>query len=306
MTARNSEPTIAVFGGTGFLGRRVVRQLREYGFTVRVASRHPTRSRDAFGAGDPDLLAVPADIHDERSIIDAIHGAHGVVNAVSLYVEHGSETFQSVHVTAAARLARLSRDNGVQQLIHLSGIGSDATSPSPYIRSRGEGERAVREAFPDATLIRPAIMFGPDDAFLNTILKLLLRLPAYPMFGSGATRLQPVHVEDVATAIARALSREVRGATVECGGPRVYTYRELLATIARAAGLRPRLVPVAFAAWHLLARVAEALPSPPLTRNQVELMEIDSVVSDGAFGLAELGIEPSTVERTLQELVPNR
>lgn len=306
MMAQGLELAVTVFGGTGFLGRRVVRQLRDCGFTVGIASRHPSRSRDVFGAGDPGLLAVAADIHDEHSIVDAIRGAHGVVNAVSLYVEHGSETFHSVHVTAAARLARLAHDNGVQRLIHLSGIGADAASSSPYIRSRGEGERAVHEAFPDATLIRPAIMFGSGDSFLNAILKLLRRLPAYPMFGNGTTRLQPVHVEDVATAISRALSREVRGATVECGGPRVYTYRELLATIARAAGLNPSLVPVPFAAWRLLARMAEALPSPPLTRNQVELMEIDSVVSQGAFDLTQLGVEPRSVEQALQELVASR
>jgi uncharacterized protein YbjT (DUF2867 family) len=300
----NTARTITVFGGTGFLGRRVVRRLRERSYTVRVAARHPDRNRGRFAGNDPDLLPVTADIRDEASIGSAIAGAYGVVNAVSLYVEHGNDTFQSVHVDAAARLARLSREAGLQRLVHVSGIGSDAASPSPYIRSRGEGEDAVRSAFPGATLIRPAVMFGPDDAFLNTLLKLLRRLPAYPMFGRGATRLQPAHVEDVADAIARALERDgTRGATIECGGPRVYTYEELLRTVARAAGLQARLIfPVPFAAWHALARVAEALPHPALTRNQVELMEIDTVVSQGALTLAETGISPKSVEQTLAEI----
>jgi NADH dehydrogenase len=147
-------------------------------------------------------------------------------------------------------------------------------------------------------------MFGPDDAFLNTLLKLLRRLPAYPMFGRGATRLQPAHVEDVAQAMARALERDdTRGATIECGGPRVYTYEELLRTVARAAGVQARLIfTVPFAAWHALAWMAEALPHPALTRNQVELMEIDTVVSQGALTLADMRISPMSVEQTLEEI----
>ncbi len=258
---------VTVFGGTGFLGRRVVRHLRERGFTVAIASRHPDRTHELFGNGDSGLLPIMADIRDERSVASAVRDACAVVNAVSLYVEHGTDTFQSVHVAAAARLARLAREGGVQRLMHVSGIGSDAASSSPYIRSRGEGERVVRDVFPDATLIRPAVMFGPDDAFLNMILKLLRQLPAYPMFGEGETKLQPTHVEDAGDAIARAVEQEqTRGATIECCGPRVFSYRELLETVARAAGLRPRLMPVPFAAWHALAWMAETLPSPPLTQ----------------------------------------
>src|SRR5262245_46938883 len=199
--------SVTVVGGTGFLGRRVVRRLREKGFSVRIASRHPERSREVLGDGDPHLLPLMADIHDERAVGIALAGAYGVVNAVSLYVEHGGQTFQSVHVEAAGRLAKQAADAGVQRLVHVSGIGADARSPSPYIRSRGEGEHAARRGFPAATIIRPAVMFGPDDAFLNTILKLLRRLPAYPMFGQGRTRLQPAHVEDVGEAVARALQR---------------------------------------------------------------------------------------------------
>jgi NADH dehydrogenase len=295
--------SVTVFGGTGFLGRRVVSHLRKSAFAVKIASRHPLRGRELFGDDDADVVAVAADIHDERSIANAVNGAYAVVNAVSLYVEHGTETFQSVHVAAAARLAALARDAGVQRLIHVSGIGSDANSSSPYISSRGKGERVVRDAFPDATIVRPAVMFGPDDAFLNMILRLLRQLPTYPMFGDGGSRLQPAHVEDVGHAIAKAATLETaRAAVIECCGPRVYSYKELLETVARAAGLRPRLMPVPFAAWHALAWMAEALPHPPLTRNQVELMEIESVATRGSFGFADLGISPRTVEQHLEEL----
>ena len=195
--------TVTVFGGTGFLGRRVVRHLRNHGFSVRIASRHPNRGRELFGLDDPQVQSVEADIHDERSIASALAGVYGAVNAVSLYVERGRETFHSVHVEAAERVAAQARRAGVERLAHVSGIGSDAASPSLYIRKRGEGELAVRTAFVDAALVRPAVMFGPDDAFLTTILGLLGRLPVYPMFGRGRTKLQPAYVEDVAEAIAR-------------------------------------------------------------------------------------------------------
>jgi uncharacterized protein YbjT (DUF2867 family) len=177
-----------VFGGTGFLGRRVVRHLREAGDTVRIASRHP-------GTVEGDgVERIVADVHDERSVEAAVAGADGVVNSVSLYVERGSETFRSVHVEAAARVASAARRAGVKRLVHLSGIGADPTSASPYIRSRGEGEAAVQAAFPGAVIIRPAVMFGPDDGFLTTILRLLRLLPVYPMFGDGRTKLQPVYL----------------------------------------------------------------------------------------------------------------
>ena len=172
-----NDRTVTVFGGTGFLGRRIVRHLRNHDFSVRVASRHPDRGRRLFGADDPHLQSVQADIQDERSVVDALVGAYGVVNAVSLYVEHGQETFHSIHVEAAQRVAAQARRAGVERLVHVSGIGADAASPSLYIRKRGEGELAVRAAFDDAILIRPAVMFGPDDAFLTTVLKLLRQLP---------------------------------------------------------------------------------------------------------------------------------
>ena len=179
-----------------------------------------------FGRDDPQLQPVAADIHEERSIADAIAGAYGVVNAVSLYIERANDTFDSVHVKAAKRVAAQAHIAGVKRLIHVSGIGADATSQSIYIRKRGEGELAVRAAFPNSVLFRPAVMFGPDDAFLSTGLELLRRLPVYPMFGGGVTRLQPVYVEDVAEGVTTALERvDADATTFECGGPRVYTVR---------------------------------------------------------------------------------
>ena len=234
-------------------------------------------------------------------------GAYGVVNAVSLYVERGQQSFHSVHVESAQRVAAQARRAGTERVVHVSGIGADAVSQSLYIRKRGEGELAVRAAFADALLIRPAVMFGPDDAFLTTILKLLRRLPIYPMFGRGLTRLQPAYVEDVAEAIARALlGTEAHGITFECGGPRIYSYERFLRAVAHEAGLKPILIPIPFAAWHALAWISEMLPSPPVTRNQVELMQVDNLSSPEMPGFGELGISPHTVEGILQQMLLGR
>ena len=305
--ATTNHRVVTVFGGTGFLGRRVVRRLRNGEFSVRIASRHPERGEQLFGSDNSRLQSVDANIHDERSVADALAGAYGVVNAVSLYVEHGRETFHSVHVELARRVAAQAHRAGVERLIHVSGIGSDAASPSLYIRKRGEGELAVRAAFADATLIRPAVMFGPNDAFLTTILKLLRRLPIYPMFGHGLTRLQPAYADDVAEAIATVLQgTETHAVTYECGGPRVYSYKEFLRAVAHEAGLRPILIPLPFGAWHALAWAAEMFPNPPVTRNQVELMQVDNVSSPEMPGFGDLGISPHSVEKILQEMLRSR
>src|SRR6266487_1549728 len=177
--------------------------------------------------------SVGANIHDERSVADALADTYGAVNAVSLYLERGQETFHSVHLESAQRVAAQAHRSGLKRLIHVSGIGADPRSQSLYIRKRGEGELAVREAFADAILIRPAVMFGPDDAFLTPILKLLDRLPIYPTFSTGQMRLQPVYVEDVGQAMAKIMQSEQAGPTMfEFGGPRVYSYEELLRTVA--------------------------------------------------------------------------
>jgi NADH dehydrogenase len=294
-----------VFGGAGFLGRRIVRHVRDREFPVRIASRHPDRGHSRLGRDDdPQLRSVYADIHGERSVADALAGAYAVVNTVSLYVERGQETFHSVHVESAERVATQAHQAGVKRLVHLSGIGADRASQSRYIQTRGEGELVVAAAFANAHIIRPAVMFGPDDAFLTTILNLLRRLPIYPMFGRGLMRLQPAYVEDVAEAVARIIERaDAKPGIFEFGGPRVYSYEEFLRAVAHQAGLAPRLVPIPLTVWHALARASEMFPSPLLTRNQVELMQIDTVSSPEMPGFVELGISPHSVEAMLQEML---
>ena len=287
---------ITVFGGTGFLGRRIVRHLLDHGFQVRTASRHPGRV-GSTSRPDAGPETATADVHDETTVTAALFGAYGAVNAVSLYVERGRVTFDAVHVDAAARVARLARASGVKRLIHISGIGADPGSSVSYIASRGRGEIAVRQGFPGAILIRPTVMFGPDDVFLTTVVRLLRILPVYPMFGQGETKLQPVYVEDVAEGIARVLAG-ARGsvASYEFAGPRIYTYKELVRTVADQIAARPRLVPLPFALWRIVALGAEFLPGSPLTRNQVALMQRDNVPSVDYPGLSSLDITPTEID----------
>ncbi|RWE55607.1 MAG: complex I NDUFA9 subunit family protein [Mesorhizobium sp.] len=298
----NTERIATVFGGTGFLGRRIVKRLLERGFTVRAASRHPARVGPVFSSTARMPEAVEADILDASSIGSAIAGSQAIVNAVSLYVEQGAQTFERVHVKAAADLAAASRDGGVDRFVQISGIGSDPQSDLKYIGARGRGEVAVAGAFPGAFIVRPAVMTGPDDVFLTTIVRLIRLLPVYPLFGDGGTRLQPVYVADVAEAVSRLVDgRNHKGSSIfEFGGPRIYTYKELLREIARQLDTHIRLMPLPFAAWNALAGVAEFLPAAPITRNQVDLMRHDNVASIDAPGLEELDIEPRGIDEVIR------
>jgi NADH dehydrogenase len=291
---------VTVFGGTGFLGRRIASALVARGFAVQVASRHPPQ--------DPSDLVqgVEADINDDRSVAAAVQGSFGVVNAVSLYVERDGQSFHSVHVEAAERLARHASKAAVERLAHVSGIGSDPTSTSPYIACRGRGEEVVRQAFPNASVIRPAAMYGPDDALVVPISRLLRRLPVFALFGSGETRLQPPHVENVAEAVAQTFDVATPAPVYELGGPRIYTYLEFLKVLRRHLEARTLFVPLPFGVWHGLATFAERLPQPPITRNQVELMRRDNVVSGKVSGFASLQIAPRTLEESLPQILPKK
>lgn len=293
---------MTVFGGTGFLGRRIVHSLLDKAIVVRAVSRHPHRNKSGNAPGERLSQQVEADILDPSSMTAAVSGSRAVVNAVSLYVEWGEQTFERIHVQAAADLAAASRDAGVERFIQISGIGADAKSSSPYIRARGRGEEAVTAAFPGAVIVRPAVMTGPDDAFITTIARLVRLLPIYPLFGEGSTRLQPVHVEDVAEAVSRlALEQNSTDAAIfEFAGPRIYSYRELVGEIAAQLKVRVRTVPVPFALWSILATATEFLPSASLTRNQVDLMRLDNVAAESLPGLKELDIQSRGIEEVIR------
>lgn len=292
--------TVTVFGGTGFLGHRIVAKLLAEGVDVRVATRHPGRAsapQDAKG----QIIPVQVDIHDSAAVAAAISGVDGVVNAVSLYIERGNSTFHSIHVEGAHSVAQAARKHGVKRLLHLSGIGADPTSPSDYIRARGDGESAVREAFADATIFRPSVMFGPDDAFLNTLASLSAWLPVLPLFAEGNAKLQPVFVADVAQAAAHVLAGRGSEQIYELGGPNILSYRQLLEMVLRSTHRRRLLLPVPIFVWDGLAATSQLLPSPPLTEAQVALLKQDNVTSPEAPGLQELNVSPTPLKTILDK-----
>ena len=289
---------VVVFGGAGFLGRRLVHRLTSEGKAVRVAVRHPGPARIALRAmGFNRVTVVPADVRDQASVAAAIAGADAVVNTVSAYVEKSGVTFEAVHVQGADTVAREVVAAGVARLVLVSGIGADPDSSSPYIRARGRGELMVQQAFPGATIVRPGAMFGPGDALFSTLAELARLLPALPLIGGGHTRLQPVFVEDVAEAVARILTDPATvGRIYELAGPGVYTLRELVTMTLHLMGKRRLLIPVPFAVAEIQARLFELLPNPPLTTGQVDLLKADNVASGTLPGLQELKIRPKTVE----------
>lgn len=293
---------ITVFGGTGFLGSAIARELVDAGQAVRIAARHPHLPEWAED-GDP-LSLVSADIRDEASVVDALEGAGGAVNAVSLYVQSREARFASIHVEGAGRLARLAREAGLEGLVHISGIGSDSRSPSAYVRARAQGEAEVIAAFPKAVIVRPSVLFGPGDAFLGTLAG-LTRLPVIPLFGRGETRLQPVHVVDVARAVVRLLGgNPPRWRLFELGGPEVIRYRDVLTLLLAYLERERPMVPVPFPLWHLLALLGSLLPNPPLTRDQVFLMQQDNCASEAVGTFAALDIAPRALRDSLPECLP--
>ncbi|HEX2114675.1 MAG TPA: complex I NDUFA9 subunit family protein [Alphaproteobacteria bacterium] len=292
--------TVTVFGGTGFLGRRVVRRLVEEGAAVRVAVRHPDQGRNALST--PERIAfVRADVRDRASAAAAVAGADAIVNAVSAYVEKGGVTFEAVHERGAEALAREAAAAGVSRLVLISGIGADPDSRSSYIRARGRGERLVRQAFPRATIVRSAVMFGEGDALFSVLADLARRFPILPLIGGGRTRLQPVYVQDVAAAVARILADpKAADRTYELAGPIVYTLRELLEMTLRLVEKPRLLLPVPFGLAEIQARLFELLPNPPLTTAQVDLLKMDNLASGALPGFRDLDIEP----RSVAEIVP--
>ncbi|MFO7954383.1 complex I NDUFA9 subunit family protein [Thioalkalivibrio sp.] len=293
---------ITVFGGTGFLGSRIVHELSNAGHAVRIASR-----RAAVPSGLEQQARVDhcrADIRDDADVARAVEGAHGVVNAVSLYVEQRDLRFATIHVDGAARLARAAHQAGLERVVQLSGIGADRRSPSPYIRARAEGEVTVQREFPNAVIVRPSVLFGPGDAFLRNLAG-LAALPVIPLFGRGLTRLQPVHVTDIARAIAKLCGNEAPAQLVyELGGPEVLTYRQILTLVLTHVGRKRPLLPVPFGVWHALAGLASVLPNPPLTRDQIYLMQQDNVASNSTGSFADLGITPRSFETLLPDCLP--
>ncbi|MEM9634044.1 MAG: complex I NDUFA9 subunit family protein [Pseudomonadota bacterium] len=284
---------VIVLGGTGFLGRRVVRRLLGHGYSVSVGTRFPEKVAALTTRWEHEVPPVRVDLSDPETLNRAFSGARAVINCVGLYVETGKDTFQSVHVDAAGAIAKCVKQVGDCKLVHLSGIGVSLNSASAYIRARAEGEEAVRSACPAATILRPSAMFSRDGAFFGDLDAIVRLLPVVPLFGDGATRLQPVFVGDVAEAACRVLDpNAVSGEVFELGGPEIFSYCEILKRLAARSGRHRVFLPVPFIIWRGLAALANRLPNPPLTPAQVALMQEDNVVGDDVATFADLSLLP--------------
>ncbi len=292
---------ITLFGGSGFLGRYLVRHLARQGHVLRIAVRHPEQAAFLKPLGDVgQITPIPASVLHEESVRQAVRGSDAVVNFVGILYERGRMTFQAVHVEGARRVAAAAAEAGASALVHVSAIGADAGAPARYAKSKAAGETAVFSAFPKATVIRPSIVIGPEDDFFNRFAAMARLSPVLPLIGGGKTRFQPVYVGDVAAAIAKVLLTPGHGGKLyELGGPQVYSFRELmellLAEIARKRILANLPVGVA----RFKARFLELLPEPPLTRDQIMMLQKDNVVASEAQGFKALGIEPQAIEAIL-------
>jgi NADH dehydrogenase len=295
-----------VFGGSGFIGRYVVRRLASDGWQVRIAVRRPDQALFLKTAGDIGLVTpIAANIRDQRSVEAAVAGADLVVNLVGILFPSGRQRFDAVHAEGAGRVAAAAAAAGVKALVHISAIGADPQSNSAYARSKAAGEAAVRKAYPGAIILRPSIVFGAEDEFFNRFAKMALVSPVLPLIGGGTTRFQPVYVGDVAEAVTLAADRarddgDTAGKTYELGGPRIYSFRELMVLLLSEIGRRRLLIGWPFALAALQGAVLQAIPCirPPLTLDQVRLLKRDNVVT-GQAGLKEIGITPTAAEQIL-------
>lgn len=312
-----------VFGGSGFLGRHLVKRLAEEGFTVRVAVRDIETAlflKTAGGVGQ--IVPLQANICHPDSVAAAVQGADIVVNLVGILSEWGKRTFERIHVEGAANVAKAAAAAGARRLVQISAIGADAGSDSTYAQTKAAGEDAVREAFSGATIVRPSVVFGPEDKFFNTFAALSQITPVLPVFGcptlprlispsedggpvidfygDGGTRFQPVYVGDVAAAITQIVGDETTtGKTYELGGPKVYSFKEIMELVMAETKRSRLLVPVPFAIAAIEAWFIEKLPNPLLTRDRVKLLKNDNVAADDALGLKDLGIDAMAAETIL-------
>ena len=293
---------VTVFGGSGFLGKHVVRALVAKGYRVRVPMRRPHIGMDLRVIGNVgQVQLMQANLRFEKSVQRAVEGSDAVINLVAVLYEAGQQSFEALHVRGAETLAKAVAAEGITNFVHVSAIGVDKDSQSDYARTKGEGEEIVRKHVPTADILRPSIMFGNEDEFFNRFASMAQLSPALPLMGGGKTKFQPTYVADVADAIARRVEAEASAQTFELGGPQTYSFKELMQFMLETIGKKRLLVPVPWFAANMMGFAGEmvgALPflEPFLTRDQVKNLKNDNVVSEHAQGFAELGITPETIE----------
>jgi uncharacterized protein YbjT (DUF2867 family) len=301
-----TEKLVTIFGGSGFIGRYLVRHLAAQGWRVRVAVRDSQSAAFLKPAGNVGQISLmPVSITDEAGVAAAVHGADAVVNLVGILYERGKRTFQKIHVDGAATVAKAAAAAGVKRLVHMSALGADQNSPSSYARSKDAGEMAVRGIFPGVTIFRPSVVFGTEDGFFNLFGRMAQLSPAIVFFtnthphapAGGGAKFQPVYVGDVVEAIAQSLTGEGHaGKIYELAGPRVYDMREIMHIVNRETKRGRAVWGVPYPVAQVAAMVLKFLPKPLLTPDQVVLLKLGSVASGRRPGLATFGITPTTVE----------
>ncbi len=302
---RGTAPLVTVFGGSGFVGRYVVRALAQRGWRVRVAVRRPDLAVHLQPLGTVgQIRPIQANLRYRASVDAAVAGADAVVNLVGILVPSGRQTFDAVQAFGARAVAEAARAAGVGRLVQMSAIGADSGSASAYARTKAAGEIAALETIPDAVIVRPSIVFGPEDDFFNKFASMARISPVLPLIGGGATLFQPVYAADVGEAIARLVEGAgTPGATYELGGPETLSFRDCLETVCELTGRRRLLLPIPFGAMELMAKFTDWAPGAPITRDQIELLKSDNVVSDAAVAdgrtLEGLGIAPRTLDAIL-------
>jgi uncharacterized protein YbjT (DUF2867 family) len=300
--ASNQDTLVTVFGGSGFVGRHVVRALAKREYRIRVAVRRPELAGHLQPLGRVGQIhAVQANVRYPASVQAAMRNSHVAINLVGILTPSGAQTFKAVQVDGAAAVAKAAAGAGAR-MVHVSAIGADEDSPSHYARAKAEGEKAVLAAVPSASILRPSVVFGPEDDFTNRFAALARLSPALPLIGGGATKMQPVHVGGVATAVADAVDGKTRqGATYELGGPEVLSMREIMALILTITDRSRILISLPFALAKLQAQFLQFAPGPfKLTPDQVELLKRDNVVSEAAkaagLTLEGLGIPADSMQ----------
>jgi NADH dehydrogenase len=296
-----SDRIVTVFGGSGFVGRHVVRVLAKRGWRIRAAVRRPELAGHLQPLGAVGQIhAVQANLRSEASVRRAVEGADAVVNLVGILAEAGRQRFDDIQARGPGLVAEAAIAAGITGFVHQSALGADPDSPSAYARSKAAGERAVFERMPGAIVTRPSIVFGPEDRFFNLFAAMARLSPVLPLIGGGATRFQPVFVGDVAEVIARGVDGLLPPGVYELGGAEVMSFRQVLDYVLAVTGRRRLLVPLPFWAARMQAGVLQLMPKPLLTVDQVRMLETDNLVSPAAAAagatLAGLGIEPTLVE----------
>lgn len=296
---------VTVFGGSGFLGRHIVQALSKRGYRVRAAVRRPDLASHLQPLGAPgQIMAVQANLRHRWSVDRAVQEADAVVNAVGILAPTGKQSFDAVQAFGPRAIAEAARAAGLNGITHISAIGADPESASAYARSKAVGEIGVLETLPDSIILRPSIVFGPEDNFFNQFAGMARISPVLPLVGGGETKFQPVYVCDIAEAVARAVDGTLQpGSVYELGGPEIKSFRDCLEDMLEVTQRSRVLLPIPFPVSEVMGKVMQYMPGSPLTADQVELLKKDNVVSEAAISerrtLSGIGIEPTTLAAIL-------